>query len=490
MRWRCALAVLFPFAIAAAIGTQVLSQPRNNQSPSTVAPPPASAQISRGRYLATLGDCIACHTRKGGAPFAGGRPLETPFGTILSANITPDRETGIGNWAADQFYRALHEGIANDGTHLYPAFPYNYYTRITRADSGAIFAYLRTLKPVHSNPKRNQLPFPFNIRATMAVWNWLFLRPGEYKPDPSKSALWNRGAYIVQGLGHCGACHTPMNILGAPKESQYLQGGTFGEWFAPDLTPNPRTGLGRWSHQDIVEFLKRGRNAHAAASAEMGEVVAFSLSKASDADLNAIAAYLHTQHASEPAKLANVDAKQMHEGEAIFADSCSACHQMHGEGVPRFFPPLRHDANLQQRDPTTTLHFILTGTQVTPTDSRPTPLSMPAYAWKLNDEQIAAVETYIRNAWGNHAPPVSAGDVAKLRTKLVQAGSQYEKPEERGSMKHPGPTTLAPSGTLSRDNATRNAGRPVGGPPVAGGPVTESGAKARKKPSPSAGGPG
>lgn len=492
-----ALTFIFPIGtiLAATLaGSQLLAQPKHGAAshPAQAQGASSSDKIARGKYLTALGDCVACHTVKNGASFAGGRPIQTPFGTLLSANITPDQKTGIGDWTSEQFYRALHEGIDDDGDHLYPAFPYNYYTRVTRADSDAIFAYLRTLKPVHNALQRNQLPFPFRMRWLMAVWNWLFLDKGEYKPDASKSAAWNRGAYLVNGLGHCGACHTPMNILGAPKNSQFLQGGMFGNWFAPDLTPNRRTGLGSWSRQAVIEFLKTGRNPHAAAAAEMGEVVAFSTSKATTADLKAIAVYLEDQKPSPEASPAAPDAQQMRKGEAIFIDSCSACHRMHGEGVPRFFPPLRGDANLQQKNPTTTLNFILAGVQSTPTDARPTPFSMPAYAWKLNDGQIAAVETFIRNSWGNRASAVSASDVADARKKIVNAGSQYSKPENRGSLRHPTPETFAPPNTDSRDNGTAKAGRIVpGGPPSASGSGAENGGTSHKQPGGrSTGGPG
>lgn len=480
-------------AVAAFVGTQVMGQPlatgetRQPQAQAGSAAP--SSEVERGRYLAALGDCMPCHTRKGGQPFAGGRPLETPFGTVLSANITADRETGIGSWTADQFYRALHEGIDNGGNHLFPAFPYNYYTRVSRQDSDAIFAYLRTTAPVRNNPDRNQLAFPFNIRFLMTGWNWLFLDAGEFKPDPSKSAAWNRGAYLVEGLGHCGACHTPKNLMGAPEHSNHLQGGTFGEWFAPDLTTNKRTGLGGWSHRELVEFLKTGRNAHAAASGEMGEVVAFSTSLASESDLEAIATYIGDQNGEPQAEPDKPKQQQLAQGEAIYVDSCSACHQMRGEGIPGFFPPLRGNANLQQSDPTTTLHFILTGVQSTPTNARPTGLSMPAYAWKLTDDQIAAVESYIRNSWGNRASPVSADDVAKLRKQIVNPLSQRQAKETAGTLAHPGPLTLAPPGTDSRDNGTPHAGRPAqGGAEGDHGP--DSGGGGGRTTGPAAGGPG
>jgi mono/diheme cytochrome c family protein len=442
--------------------TLVLGQPKSApQAPAPQAAHPAGttdAQLQRGEYLTALGDCVACHTQQGGARFAGGRPVPTPFGTIVSANITPDRDTGIGNWSADQFYRAMHEGVDDAGKHLYPAFPYNYYTKVTREDSDAMFAYLRSIPPVRHQFERNKLKFPFDIRALMAGWNALFLDKGPYRPDPSKSAEWNRGAYLVEGLGHCQSCHTPMDIAGAPKKDKHFQGGLFGTWFAPDITTNKRVGIGGWDDAALREFLRRGTNVHSAASAEMGEVVAFSTSQMNDADLNAVITYLRSIPASPESKPKQADAAVMKEGQAIWQDACSACHQMDASGVPRYFPPVRASANLQQSDPTTILHFILAGTRKTPTDKAPTGLSMPAFWWKLDDQQVAAVATYARNSWGNAAPAVEADDVKQLRAKLHldQQPKQQRAPTD---LAHPGSQTLVTAGTDSRQNGSSHAGQ-------------------------------
>jgi mono/diheme cytochrome c family protein len=437
---------------------------------------PATKQpMSRGEYLVALGDCVACHTEPGGERFAGGLPVATPFGTILSANITPDQDTGIGGWTADQFYRAMHEGIDDEGKHLYPAFPYNYYTKVTREDSDAMFAYLRTLPPVRHEFERNKLSFPFNIRALMTVWNWLYLDKGPYQPDASKSAAWNRGAYLVEGLGHCQACHTPKTMMGGPKTSKAFQGGVFGTWFAPDITANQRVGIGGWKDDALREFLRRGDNVHSAATGEMGDVVAFSTSLASDDDLNAIVTYLRSLGASPDASVSTPDAAVMKQGQAIWQDSCSACHRMDGQGVPRFFPPLQHDANAQQTDPTTVVHYILAGSRKVPTGGAPTPLSMPAYDWKLNDAQVAAVATYVRNSWGNAASAVTADQVKDLRGKLKAERKVSHPPPQ--TMAHPGPGTLAPANTDSRDNGTANAGRAApANDPIASGPAAGSSA--------------
>lgn len=449
-------------AVAAFAATLALGQPKSSpQTPAESEQPAQGADkalLDRGRYLTSLGDCVACHTEKGGARFAGGRPIETPFGTMLSANLTPDDATGIGRYTQDTFYRALHEGIDKDGRHLFPAFPYNYYTNVTREDSDAIFTYLRTLPAVSHEVDRNQLRFPFNIRALTAMWNWLYLDRGPYRPNAEKSAEWNRGAYLAEGLGHCQACHTPKNALGAPKKDEAYRGGTFGEWFAPDLTPNRRTGLGGWQRDALLDFLHQGLNAHSAAAAEMGEVVAFSTSQMNDADLAALVTYLGDRPPSPDAQVARPADGVMAQGKAIWEDECSACHRMDGSGEPRYFPPLKESANVQQTSATTVLHYILAGAHRAPTDRAPTPFAMPGFYWKLDDEQVAAVATYARNSWGNQAAAVSAGDVARLRAKL-QFKTAPDDAAQATTMSRPGPNTEAPADTLSSDNGTAAAGR-------------------------------
>ena len=413
--------------------------------------------VERGRYLAAAGDCAGCHTTEGGAPYAGGKALETPFGKVLSANLTPDA-SGLKSWNADQFYRAMHEGISANGDHLYPAFPYNYFAKMPRADTDALFAWLQSLPAVANTPDRNQLPFPFNIRALMSVWNLLYLDKATFVANAAHDEQWNRGAYLVEGPGHCAACHTPKTMLGGPRSGRDFQGGAFGTWFAPDLTPNGRTGLGGWTRDETVAFLKSGRNVHASASGEMGLVVQDSTSRLSDDDLQAIAAYLADRAPSPALQMTPPDTAQMKTGEAIFVDECSACHLMQGQGQALAFPPLAHSANAQQADPTTTLHLILAGVQASPTRAQPTPFTMPAFAWKLDDAQVAAVATYLRNNWGNAAPAVGADQVARLRNKLkFDASASGHTPAT--PLTRPGPNTLGTPGTDSRDNGTPQAGR-------------------------------
>lgn len=401
--------------MAPALSTRELTQPISDSVP-------GAQQVRLGQYLVRVGDCAFCHTREGGVFLAGGRALNTPFGSIYSTNLTSDRETGVGDWTSDEFYVALHDGIQRRAGPMYPAMPYPYTTRATRADSDAILAFLKTVAPVNERRPPNALSFPFNIRSLVRGWNLLFFHPGEFKPDSSKSPDWNRGAYLVTGLGHCGACHTPKNALAADRTSQLLQGGTLDNWVAPDLTANTRTGLGSWSVDDIVEYLRTGRNSRANAGGTMAAVVSYSTSFLTDADLHAIASYLKDQSAGPDAKPDGPDASAMQRGGAVFSDACTACHMEEGLGQARLFPPLGGNAVSQQADPTGVLHIILAGDRTGVTSLRPTPLSMPSFAWKLTDQEIADVATYVRNSWGNRAQPVSAKQVGEMRRNLELQG--------------------------------------------------------------------
>ncbi|WP_284423467.1 MULTISPECIES: cytochrome c [unclassified Bradyrhizobium] len=378
-------------------------------------------EAGRGRALVTAGDCVACHTAPGGKPFAGGLALQTPFGAIMTPNITPDNATGIGSWTADDFARAMHEGRRPNGTRLYPAFPYTYYTKVTRADSDAIFAYLRSLDPVSNSVDRNTLPFPFSIRSSMAVWNGMFFTAGEFKPDPNRSEEYNRGAYLVEGLGHCGACHTPLNALGANKADRYLQGGQIDSWTAPNITNDMQAGLGKWSVDDVVQYLKTGQARGVIASGPMKDVVENSTAKMPDADLKAMAVFLKDRGAAggpAPTPVAASDGR-MKVGEAIFVDTCAACHVRSGEGIARVFPKLAGATVVTQDDPASLIHIVITGGQAAATATHPTAPTMPSFGYRLNDEQIAAVVTYVRNSWGNAASPVAADAVKAIRGKVT-----------------------------------------------------------------------
>lgn len=374
-----------------------------------------AAVVARGAYLAQAGDCISCHTAKDGQPFAGGYRLDTPFGYLLAPNITPDKETGIGNWTADEFYRAMHEGVNKRGQDMYPAMPYTFYTRITRADSDAIFAYLQSLKPVRNAVEINHLHFPFNQRWSMAVWRELYFNEGTFKPDAAQSAQWNRGAYLVEGLGHCSACHSPRNALGGIEQNRAYTGATIDGWFALNLTSNLHTGLGAWSEQEIATYLKTGvAPGKTTAFGPMAEVVQNSLSHLSDADLAAMATYLKSIPPNSSLRAgAAVPEASRQRGASLYLDHCAGCHQAKGRGIPGVFPPLAGNGAVIAPDPANILKVILAGLP-----PRGNFIPMPAFASQLNDQQIADIANYVRTSWGNTAvPDSSAAQVTKLRGK-------------------------------------------------------------------------
>ena len=383
-------------------------------------------QIDRGRYLAIAGDCASCHTvPESNQPFAGGRPIETPFGVVVGANITPDPETGIGAWSDELFVRALREGKGHNGQLLYPAMPYPYYTKLTESDALAIRAYLNTVKPVRNAVVSNKLPFPFDVREGMTAWNAIYFRNGEFKPDPTKSAEWNRGAYLVEGLGHCGACHTPKTTLGGDEGERAFQGYALQGWFAPNITNDSERGLGGWSVADIAAYLKNGHNPTTASTGIMGEEITLSSSHMTDADLTAIATYLKDLPGQTPSPSAAVSASdpKMVAGGAIYADECSACHGMDGKGVPYLFPSLAGSPNVRSADPTSLIRVLIEGARSVATAGEPTGPGMPSFAWKLTDDQAAAVLTYIRDSWGASALAVDPRQVEQVRARAAMAST-------------------------------------------------------------------
>jgi mono/diheme cytochrome c family protein len=377
---------------------------------------PSEETIARGQALVVAGDCTSCHTADPAKPFAGGKRIDTPFGAITSPNLTPDRDTGIGKWSNDDFYRALRYGVAPNGAHYYPAFPYPNFSKMTRDDIFAVRAYLATLAPVSNQAPPPALRFPFNFRVLMRAWNYLFFRPGILEPDQNKGADWNRGRYLVESLGHCGACHTPKNMFGADRRGRSFAGGLVDGWFAPRLDGAERGGLKSWSVDDIVEYLQSGRNGKSHADGPMAEVVTNSTSKMSDGDVRAIAVYLKglPAGAAEPQEPAPTEA-EMTAGKEVYAHNCIACHEADGSSSPRVYPPLNGNALLQSADPSSTLRIILDGAQTMTTPRAPNTGSMPAYAKQLGDQQVADVTNYIRNSFGNAAPMVTADQVAKAR---------------------------------------------------------------------------
>ena len=384
-------------------------------------------QIERGRYLTIAGDCASCHTVPGsGQPFAGGRPIETPFGIVVGANITPDRETGIGAWSDELFLSALREGRGHGGTLLYPAMPYPYYTKVTERDALAIRAYLNTVQPVHNAVASNKLPFPFDVREEMKIWNELYFKSGEFKPDGTKSADWNRGAYLVEGLGHCGACHTPKTALGGDDLKRAFQGYALQGWFAPNITNDNESGIGGWSVADIASYLKAGHNAVTAATGIMAEEISLSSSQMTDADLKAIATYLKNLPGQGTSALAALSASDptMVAGGAIYADECSACHGADGKGVPFLFPSLAGSPNVRSANPTSLVRILLEGARSIATAGEPTGPGMPWFAWKLNDAEIAAVLTYVRNSWGAAGPAVTEEQVKSERAAVLRSAGK------------------------------------------------------------------
>jgi mono/diheme cytochrome c family protein len=369
--------------------------------------------VERGEYLARAGDCVSCHTAKGGEAYAGGARIDTPFGYMLAPNITPDPQTGIGRWTADEFDRALRHGVNRRGQDMYPTMPYDFYTRVTREDVDAIYAYLRTVKPVRNAVDVNHLRFPFDVRWSMAVWRELYFSPGVYRPDPAKPAAWNRGAYLVEGLGHCGDCHSPRNVLGGIEKSRDFAGAAVDGWFALDLTSDIATGLGAWSVADIATYLKTGvYKARTTTLGPMAEVIHNSLSHLTDADLTAMGEYLKSIPPESRLRtgLRPVDPAH-HASATLYLDHCAGCHQARGRGIPGVFPPLAGNGVVLAAEPTDIIDVVLKGLS-----PRGGYAPMPSFAGQLSDGEIADIANYVRTSWGNRAAPnATAVMVAKRR---------------------------------------------------------------------------
>ena len=389
------------------------------------APNPTTQTINRGEYLARAGDCVACHTEPTGKPFAGGRAMATPFGNLYVPNITPDDETGIGQWTSDEFYRMMHTGVSRDGALLYPAMPFASYTKVTRADSDAIYAYIMSVPPVKQKNRPHELRFPFNKRELLVGWRTLYFKEGEYKADPKQSAQWNRGAYLVEGLGHCAMCHTAINALGGSKEAQAFEGGMIPNqnWYAPSLTSNREAGLGEWSTRDIVDLLQTGVSLRATTYGPMAEVTYNSLQYMSDADAEAMAAYLRTLAQKDtgepvPSSARLVQPSVMESGRQLYEKQCAICHRTDGKGWAPYYPPLAGNQSITMASPVNSIRMVLNGGYPPGTRKNPRPHGMPPFARLLDDEQAAAVVTYIRVAWNNTGTPVAPAQVNELR-KLI-----------------------------------------------------------------------
>jgi len=391
--------------------------------------PPAAANklagqqlAARGAYLARAGNCMACHTVRGGAAYAGGRVLQTPFGAIVTPNITADREHGIGGWSSDDFWRALHNGKSKDGRLLYPAFPYTSYTQVRREDSDALYAYFQSVPAQRQANAPHALRFPYNTQLALAAWRALYFRPGVYQGDPQRSVEWNRGAYLVHGLGHCSACHSSRNALGGSNEA--LAGGmiaTLG-WYAPSLASNDEAGLGDWPAAQIVQLLQTGVAPRGNATGPMADVVRQSLQHLEQADLQAMAVYLKALPgaagtvARQPVPAPSEAVKaQLVLGEKLYERHCASCHQADGSGAAPAYPPLAGNRALTTPSAVNTIRVVLNGGFAPGTAGNPRPYGMPPFSHALDDAEVAAVATYIRASWGNNAPDVSALEVNRYR---------------------------------------------------------------------------
>jgi mono/diheme cytochrome c family protein len=384
--------------------------------------------IKRGEYLARAGDCIACHTAHtahGDKKFAGGLAMPTPFGTLYTPNITPDEATGIGTWSTDDFYRAMHTGRAKDGSFLYPAFPFASYTKVTRADADAIYAYLRSVPPVHQPNRAHEMRFPFNYRILLLGWRILFFSKGEFKQDATRTVAWNRGAYLVEGLGHCAMCHTSVNALGGPNQRAAFAGGLIPlqNWYAPSLTSSTESGLGNWEITDLDDLLKTGVSKQGAVFGPMAEVVHNSLQYLSDQDIRAISTYLktlpHKKDAPQPTQLSVSKSfgRTLHaQGKILYAQHCASCHAADGKGQPPAYPPLANNQSVKMYSAVNAIRIVLEGGFPPSTVGNPHPYGMPPFAQQFSDQEVAAVLTYIRQSWGHSSPPVSPQQVNKLRS--------------------------------------------------------------------------
>lgn len=401
--------------------------------------------VAQGAYLARIGDCVACHTAKDGQPFAGGLPMETPVGVIYSTNITPDPNTGIGQYSLQDFDLAVRHGIAKQGYSLYPAMPYPSYARISDTDLEALYAYfMQGVEAVQRPNQDTEIIWPLSVRWPLTVWRWTFAPNVEKatanQPLSADPAL-ARGAYLVEGLGHCGACHTPRGMGLQEKaltadDPSFLSGSEPLEyWIAKNLRGDHQTGLGSWSETELVSFFKTGRSERSAVFGIMSDVIVHSMQHMTHEDLTAIARYLKSLPATNPSDQPHVyDATVAHAlyqgddsqtGAALYIDNCAACHRTDGQGYARVFPALAGNPVVTDSDPTSLIHIILKGDTLPATQHAPSTFTMPPFAWRMSDQEIADTVNFIRSSWGNQARSTQASAVKKIRqaTTAAQLGS-------------------------------------------------------------------
>ncbi|MDY7803441.1 cytochrome c [Burkholderia stagnalis] len=414
-------------------------------STTSAAPQSADALVARGAYLARAGDCVACHTASGGKPFAGGLKFDTPIGAIYSTNITPDPKTGLGGWTLEEFDRALRAGVRKNGDTLYPAMPFPSYARLTGDDVKALYAYfMHGVAPVQQENRPVDIVWPLSMRWPLGFWRKLFApTPKPFDAAPYPDPVLARGAYLVQGLGHCGACHTPraptMQERGLTDADgpDFLAGGAaIDGWVPTSLRGEPRTGFGAWTEAEIVQFLKTGRTARTAAFGGMTDVVGHSMQHLTDDDLTAIARYLKTLppkvQGETPYAYDAAAAKALQAGDAskpgaaVYRDNCMACHRSDGRGYTRVFPALGGNPVVQGDDPTSVIHVVLAGSALKGTHTAPSTFTMPPFGWRLSDQEVADVANFVRTSWGNTGSPVTAAQVAKVRK--ATPGTRPEPP--------------------------------------------------------------
>jgi mono/diheme cytochrome c family protein len=377
-------------------------------------------QVRRGAYLARAGNCVGCHTMRGGAEYAGGRGVPTPFGTVYAPNLTPDPKTGIGEWSPAHFWRAMHNGRSRDGRLLYAAFPYPNYTQVTREDSDAIYAYLRSLAPVEQANRPHRLRFPYSMQVSLAIWRALYFKPGRFEPEPAKSAEWNRGSYLVHGLGHCNACHAHRNLLGAVSGPLELGGGLIPmqKWYAPSLNARDEAAVADWDTQHVVDLLKTGVAPRASVMGPMAEVVFRSTQYLTEADLRAMAVFLKDlpqARMEEPEEPVKPDPDVMRAGGKIYEQHCAGCHGDQGQGAPGAYPALAGNRAVMMDSGANLIRVLLNGGYLPATAGNPRPYGMPPFGHAFSDAEIATLATYLRKSWGNEAAAVSALEVHQFR---------------------------------------------------------------------------
>ncbi len=377
-------------------------------------------QIQRGEYLARIGDCVACHTAPGGASLAGGLPMETPVGAIYTTNITPDKDTGIGDYTLEDFTRAMREGVARDGHHLYPAMPYPSFAKVSDDDIADLYAYfMHGVEPVSQPNKDADIPWPLSMRWPLAMWKMMFLKEGVYEADSEQDAEWNRGAYLVQGLGHCGACHTPRGIAFQEKaltdaDDAYLSGATLDGWWATSLRGDWRTGIGGLSVPALVALLKTGFSNQLSVSGPMDDVITHSTTHLSDEDLTAMAVYLKSLSDQPATQTTRINEPVLNGGE-LYSEYCATCHGDNGAGYPGVTPALSGNPTVLADHSSSAIRVILHGARSPDTGPGATQYGMPGYGWLLSDAQIAALVNYLNTRWGNRGDAVTDKDVAGLR---------------------------------------------------------------------------